>query len=219
MAALAAGSVGLAMAPGADSWEWTFAFLSLGVAGLTLAVAWQIRRHRTVSAPSDPRSTSVGTHAAAEALHLVSTTLVAGCLTVAALAAGWAGLVMLQDTGADSWTRLFAFLGLGIAGLALLAGLPHALMLRWVKSHRRSPVSPWPTLAAVTATAIPFPATIMTISSLATDGDPQIQVILLIAALAVLLVVEIILMLHLSQRDKSRLELSSVNHHDDDPEQ
>lgn len=210
-AGLVAGLVGLVMAPAADSWEGTVAFLGLGVAGLALAIAWRIRRRWAVSASPDPRSASAERSPVAAALNLVSTTVVAGGLSVAALAAGWAGLVMLQDTGADSWTRLFAFLGLGIAGLALLAVLPHALLLRWVRIHRRSPVSPWPTLAAVTATAIPFPATILTLSGLALDREPPIQVILVIAALAVLLVVEINLMLHLSQRDKSRVRLGSAN--------
>lgn len=210
-AGLVAGLVGLVMAPAADSWEGTVAFLGLGVAGLALAIAWRIRRRWAVSASPDPRSASAERSPVAAALNLVSTTVVAGGLSVAALAAGWAGLVMLQDTGADSWTRLFAFLGLGIAGLALLAVLPHALLLRWVRIHRRSPVSPWPTLAAVTATAIPFPATILTLSGLALDREPPIQVILVIATLAVLLVVEINLMLHLSQRDKNRVRLGSAN--------
>jgi hypothetical protein len=137
---------------------------------------------------------------------------VIGCLSVAGLAIGWVGLEMLGNSG---WERLIAFLGLSVAGLALLAVLPHALILRWVRRHRRSPVSPWPTLAAVTVTAIPFPATMLTISNLAMGGEPQIQVILLIAAVAVLLVVEIMLMLHLSERDKSRVEPGSGNRHDD----
>lgn len=133
-----------------------------------------------------------------------------GCLSVAALAIGWVGLEMLGNSG---WERLIAFLGLSVAGLALLAVLPHALILRWVRSHRRSPVSPWPTLTAVTATAIPFPATILTISR-----EPPIEFIVPMAIFGMLLAVEVFLMLHLSQRDKSQVGLSSVNHHDDHAE-
>ncbi|MEU0314101.1 hypothetical protein [Nocardioides sp. NPDC006273] len=113
---------------------------------------------------------------------------------MSALATGW---VVLAGLGGD-WARLIAFLGLSVAGLALLAVAPHALMLRWVKRHRRSPISPWPTLAAVAATAIPFPATLLIISR-----EPLMLFNVLIATLGVLLFVEIILILHLSERQES----------------
>lgn len=126
-----------------------------------------------------------------------------GCLSVAALAIGWVGLVILGNSG---WERLIAFLGLSLAGLALLAVLPHALMLRWIRHYHRVPVSPWPTLAAVTATAIPFPATILTISR-----EPPIQLIAPMVTLAVLLAVEIILMLVIDDAGTRKLSKPTAN--------
>ena len=121
-------------------------------------------------------------------LTIVAATVMIGCLSVAALATGWVILVLV--IGADGWEQLFALLGLGIAGLALLAALPHALILRWARRHPRSIASPWPTLVAALCTAAPIPATVLYFF----EKTPA-QYTLLAAVLMVLLAAEVALML------------------------
>lgn len=150
-----------------------------------------------VPEPSDPPETPVEISPAADALTVLSRTVVIGCLSVAVLATGWVGLELIGGR-ADGWEQMIALLGLSVAGLALLAVIPHALVLRWVRRHRRSDASPWSTLVAVLFTAAPIPATMLYFAEHMT-----VRLIVLPAILTGLVAVEVALMLLLWGRPTS----------------
>ena len=131
-----------------------------------------------------------------EALAKLSKIVVITCLSAAAIAMVFAGLMVFED---DPLGQVVALLSVGAAGLALLAALPHALVLRWARRRIRSAVSPWLTLLVALCAAVAFPASVMFIFKMV----PGIF-IFLVAAQFVLLTVEVALVLIIWRGSRTR---------------
>lgn len=139
-----------------------------------------------MQAPPDPSRGPARVRREVELLAKLSRIVVITCLSAAAIAIVFAGLVVFEDP----FGRVVALLSLGAAGLALLAMLPHAFVLRWARRSTRSAASPWFTLLAALCAAVAFPASVMFIFKMV----PGLFVFL-VAAHFVLLTVEVALVL------------------------